>query len=117
MTPGRLIDGVRSIGAHAKKHHPLGLAYSPTANAAGTRVFVVCGWLGCPQRLEVDAAVWKAEAARRARASEGVQVWHARGDRLVPVAPDADGLVPPAPRHPTTGRATKEMHRREMHGA
>jgi predicted methyltransferase MtxX (methanogen marker protein 4) len=61
---------------------------------SGQVVYVVCGFQRCGQRLEVDRAVWEAEMARRAALSEGVQVWHARGDRLVPVAPDVDGRVP-----------------------
>jgi hypothetical protein len=70
-------------------------AYSPTPATSGQVVYVVCGWQGCTQRAVVDAAVWEAEMARRLALSEGVQVWHARGDLLVPVAPDVDGLVPP----------------------
>lgn len=31
---------------------------------------------------------------RRGAQSAMVQIWHARGDRLVPVAPDVDGRVP-----------------------
>lgn len=76
--------------------HPLDQAHSPTPNAAGTRVYVVCGYDGCQSRKAVDAVVWEAEAARRRALFGGVQVWHARGDRLVPVAPDADGRVPRA---------------------
>jgi hypothetical protein len=85
---------IRSTNAHVKKDHPLHAAHSPTYAVHGQTVYVVCGFGGCAQRLEVDAAVWAAERARRAALSEGVQVWHARGDRLVPVAPDVDGRVP-----------------------
>ena len=60
-----LSAGIRGTDAHDKKHHPLSLAHSPTANAAGTLVYVVCGWQGCAQRLEVDVAVWEAERTRR----------------------------------------------------
>jgi hypothetical protein len=78
----------------AAHFHPLAQAHSRTYAASGRTVYLVCGWKGCTQRLKVDAAVWQAEEARRAALSEGVQVWHARGDLLVPVAPDVDGLVP-----------------------
>jgi hypothetical protein len=61
---------------------------------SGQVVYVVCGVRGCTERLAVDVAVWEAEMARRRARSAGVQVWHARGDRLVPVAPDVDGRVP-----------------------
>ena len=64
-----LVDGIRSTEAHDKKHHPLDQAHTPTATPTGALVYVVCGWQGCAQRLEVDAAVWEAEAARRARAT------------------------------------------------
>jgi hypothetical protein len=74
--------------------HPLDEAHSPTPAMSGTVVYVVCGHLGCTERLAVDVAVWEAEMARRRALSEGVQVWHARGAWLVPVAPDVDGLVP-----------------------
>jgi hypothetical protein len=67
---------------------------------SGTVVYVVCGCHGCQSRKAVDAVVWEAEMARRQALSAGVQVWHARGDRLVPVAPDVDGRVP----HATPGR-------------
>jgi hypothetical protein len=89
-----LADGIRSTSAHDTKQHPLTQAHSAQATATGALVYCVCGFQGCAQRLEVDAAVWAAERARRAEASAGVQVWHARGDLLVPVAPDVDGLVP-----------------------
>jgi len=89
-----LTGGIRATEAHDRKHHPLDHAHSATPAVAGTRVYVVCGWQGCAQRVAVDAAVWDAEAARRVARSEGVQVWHARGDRLVPVAPDVDGRLP-----------------------
>jgi len=89
-----LIAGIRSPDAHDTQHHPLSAAHSPTDAASGQTVYVVCGFGGCPQRLAVDAAVWRAEAARRGAQSQGVQVWHARGDILVPVAPNVDGLVP-----------------------
>jgi hypothetical protein len=89
-----MTDGIRSTDAHDKKRHPLDQAHSAQATPTGALVYVLCGWQGCPQRLEVDAAVWNAELARRAARFAGVQVWHARGDRLVPVAPDVDGLVP-----------------------
>lgn len=62
-----LEGGLRSTPAHARKRHPLDQAHSPTAAQAGTLVYVVCGWQGCAQRLEVDAAVWQAELARRSR--------------------------------------------------
>ena len=60
-----LAGGVRSTEAHDKKHHPLSAAHSPTYAASGLVVYVVCGFKGCPQRLEVDAAVWQAAMARR----------------------------------------------------
>ena len=60
-----MVEGVRSTPAHATKRHLPSLAHSPTWNAAGTRVYVVCGWQGCAQRLEVDAAVWQGEEGRR----------------------------------------------------
>jgi hypothetical protein len=90
-------DGIRSTDAHDKKAHPLDQAHSPTYAASGLLVYVVCGFWGCPQRLVVDRAVWEAQLARRQARSGGVQVWHARGDQMVPVAPDADGLVPTTP--------------------
>jgi hypothetical protein len=80
--------------AHDTQHHPLHAAHSAQPSPSGLVVYAICGWQGCPQRLVVDAAVWEAEQARRRARSEGVQVWHARGDCLVPVAPDVDGLVP-----------------------
>ena len=61
-----LIAGIRSTHAHEKKHHPLDQAHSPTRTPTGALVYVVCGWQGCQQRLEVDAAVWEAELGRRA---------------------------------------------------
>jgi hypothetical protein len=91
-----LVQGIRSTDAHDKKHHPPDQAHSPTYAASGLVVYVVCGFWGCPQRLAVDRAVWEAELARRQARSGGVQVWHARGDQMVPVAPDADGRVPKA---------------------
>jgi len=60
-----LAVGIRSTDAHDKKHHPIDQAHSPQATPTGALVYVVCGWQGCPQRLEVDAAVWEAELARR----------------------------------------------------
>jgi hypothetical protein len=87
-------DGIRSTTAHDAKAHPLDQAHSATATPTGTRIYCVCGWDGCAQRLEVDASVWDAEMMRRGAQSAMVQVWHARGDRLVPVAPDADGRIP-----------------------
>jgi len=60
-----LTAGIRSTDAHDKKHHPLDQAHSATATPTGALVYVVCGWQGCAQRLEVDAAVWQAEEARR----------------------------------------------------
>jgi hypothetical protein len=74
--------------------HPLDEASSPTPARSGQVVYVVCGSLGCTERAVVDAATWEAELARRRALSAGVQVWYARGDRLVPVAPDVDGRVP-----------------------
>jgi hypothetical protein len=56
---------IRSTNAHVKKDHPLSAAHSPTYAVHGQTVYVVCGFGGCPQRLEVDAAVWQAEEARR----------------------------------------------------
>jgi len=44
------------------------MAHTEAAAANGLLVYVVCGWQGCPQRLEVDAAVWQAEVARRGKA-------------------------------------------------
>lgn len=61
-----LIAGIRSTHVHDKRHHPLDQAHSPTRTPTGALVYVVCGWHGCQQRLEVDAAVWEAELARRA---------------------------------------------------
>ena len=58
----------RSTAAHDAKHHPLSMAHTEAAAANGLLVYVVCGWQGCPQRLEVDAAVWQAEVARRGKA-------------------------------------------------
>ena len=103
-----LTEGIRGSDAHDTQHHPIDQAHSPAANAAGTRVYVVCDWNGCAQRLAVDGAVWEAEVARRRALSDGVQVWHARGDRLVPVAPDACGLVPRG--HTTPNRARNATH-------
>jgi hypothetical protein len=74
--------------------HPLTMAYSPTPSSDGKTTYCICGFRGCDQRLAVDAAVWETERARRLALTAGVQVWHARGDLLVPVAPDVDGLVP-----------------------
>jgi hypothetical protein len=65
-TPSR---GIRSTEAHDKKHHDLGMAHTPTYAVHGQTVYVICGWGGCPQRLEVDAAVWRAEDARRREAA------------------------------------------------
>lgn len=76
------------------RQHPLDAAYGSTPATSGKVVYVVCGFRGCDQRLAVDAAVWEAERARRQARSGGVQVWHARDDLLVPVAPDVDGLLP-----------------------
>jgi len=91
-----MLEGaVRSTAAHATKAHPLDQAHSALETPAGRTVYVICGWDGCEQRLAVAAAVWEAEQARRGALSQGVQVWHARGDCLVPVAPDVDGRVPP----------------------
>jgi hypothetical protein len=95
------LDPVRSTHAHDARQHPLDQAHSAVATPTGALVYVVCGHLGCAQRRAVDAAVWEAELARRAALSQGVQVWHARGDRLVPVAPDVDGRLP---EHATPGR-------------
>lgn len=64
-----LTEGIRSTYAHDRKYHPLHQAHSPTATPTGALVYVVCGWQGCAQRLEVDARVWEAEAARRAGAT------------------------------------------------
>jgi hypothetical protein len=89
-----MLDGIRSTIDHDAQAHPLDQAHSATATPTGALVYCVCGHDGCAQRLEVDAKVWEAELARRRARSAGVQVWHARGDRLVPVAPDVDGLVP-----------------------
>jgi len=62
-----LVDGIRSSDAHDKKHHPLDQAHSAVATPTGALVYVVCGWQGCAQRLEVDEKVWRdAEARRRA---------------------------------------------------
>jgi hypothetical protein len=58
-------QGIRSTEAHDKKHHPLGQAHTAVQAPTGTLVYVVCGWQGCAQRLQVDAAVWQAELARR----------------------------------------------------
>ena len=57
--------GIRSTDAHDTRQHPLHQAHSPTATRAGALVYCVCGWQGCAQRLEVDAAVWEAELTRR----------------------------------------------------
>jgi hypothetical protein len=62
-----LVEGIRSTPAHERKHHPLDQAHTPTASWTGAVVYCICGWQGCQQRLEVDAAVWEAEAMRRAR--------------------------------------------------
>jgi hypothetical protein len=62
------MEGIRSTHAHDKKYHPLDHAHSPTATPTGALVYCVCGWDGCAQRLEVDAAVWEAEMRRRAGA-------------------------------------------------
>jgi hypothetical protein len=106
-----LVEGIRSTDAHATQHHPLDQAHTPTEAASGLLVYVVCGARGCPQRLAVDAAVWREERRRRGTQSEGVQVWHARGDRLVPVAPNVDGLVPEA-----DGRAREQGEEDDTHG-
>lgn len=63
------MECVWSRPAHDKKNHPLTMAHSATWNAARTRVYVVCGFGGCAQRLEVDAAVWRDEERRRFDAS------------------------------------------------
>ena len=56
---------IRSTNAHVKKDHPLTMAHSPTYAVHGQTVYVVCGFGGCAQHLEVDAAVWREEEARR----------------------------------------------------
>lgn len=60
-----LTDGIRSSDAHDKKRHPLSAAHSAVVAPSGTRVYVVCGWWGCAQRLEVDWAVWQEHERRR----------------------------------------------------
>lgn len=65
------MEGVWSPPAHEKKGHPLSMAKSPTPSADGRRVYLICGFGGCAQRLEVDAAVWRDEERRRREASEG----------------------------------------------
>lgn len=60
-----LTAGIRSTWAHDTKHHALSMAHSPTLAASGRKVYVVCGFGGCAQRLEVDAAVWRDEEASR----------------------------------------------------
>lgn len=75
------VDGIRSTDAHDQKHHPLDHAHSPVATPTGALVYVVCGWDGCGERLEVDAAVWEAAAARR-RA-------HTTPDQVMPAQPGA----------------------------
>jgi hypothetical protein len=59
-------DGIRGTDAHDKKHHPLDQAHGAVATPTGALVYLVCGFDGCEQRLEVDAAVWHAELRRRA---------------------------------------------------
>jgi len=61
----------RSTAAHDATDHPLAMAHTEAAAAHGLLVYVVCGWQGCPQRLEVDAAVWQAEPPRRAPPGAG----------------------------------------------
>jgi hypothetical protein len=61
----------RSTAAHDAKHHPLSLAHSPSYAVSGQLVYVVCGFDGCRQRLEVDAAVWREEERRRREAGAG----------------------------------------------
>lgn len=70
-----LRDGIRSTDAHDKKHHPLDQAHSAVATPTGALVYVICGWQGCTQRLEVDAAVWQGEEARR-RAADATRAGH-----------------------------------------
>jgi len=66
-----LVQGIRSSAAHDKKHHPLDQAHSPVSTSTGALVYVVCGWQGCPQRLEVDEKVWCEAQARRRTADGG----------------------------------------------
>jgi hypothetical protein len=66
-----LVQGIRSSDAHDKKHHALGMAHSPSYAVTGQLVYVICGWGGCPQRLEVDEKVWREEEARRRTADGG----------------------------------------------
>ena len=80
-----LTAGIRSTDAHDKRHHPLDQAHSPMATPTGELVYVVCGWDGCAQRLEVDAAVWEAEVARRAGQTTPPATGHA-----APVAGSTD---------------------------
>jgi hypothetical protein len=51
--------------------HLLDWAHSPTPNAAGTRVYVVCNWQGCQRRRDVGTEAWEAEVARRVAMGEG----------------------------------------------
>jgi hypothetical protein len=62
--------------------HPLDMAHSPTPNAAGTRVYCICGWQGCTLRRDVGTEAWEKALKRRPS--------------------------PPAPAHPADrGEATK----------
>jgi hypothetical protein len=72
-----LVEGIRSTDAHATQHHPLDQAHTPTEAASGLVVYVVCGFDGCAQRLEVDAAVWREEEARRRAAEVATRAGHA----------------------------------------
>ena len=67
----------RSTAAHDATDHPLAMAHTEAAAAHGLLVYVVCGWQGCPQRLEVDAAVWRAEELRRRAALAQEEAPHA----------------------------------------
>jgi hypothetical protein len=58
--------------------HPLDVAHSATPNAAGTRVYVVCGWYGCQQRRDVGTEAWEQVLARRASDTTPGQVMPAQ---------------------------------------
>lgn len=68
-----MIPTARRDAAHAATDHPLSLAHSPSYAVTGQVVYVICGWQGCPQRLAVDAARWRAEELRRHEAKASWQ--------------------------------------------
>lgn len=45
--------------------HPLEQAHSPAPSASGTKTYVICAWMGCPQRRQLSAYEWQEEVRRR----------------------------------------------------